>query len=75
MQIFFLSLQRDAQKKKSKTTKLLFKSVYPFFITLIGLGSGLRDLPDTFLVFLKDEATADNPSCVRIYRIKHKKVN
>lgn len=63
------------RKKNSKTAKLLFKSVYLFFITLIGLRSGLRDLPDAFLVLLKDEATADNPSCVRIYRMKHKKVN
>lgn len=63
------------EEKRSKTAKFLFKSVSLFTDHSIWAGIGLRDLPDALLVLLKGEATTGNPSCVRSYRIKHKKVN
>jgi len=63
----------ERKDKRSKTAKFLFKSASPFIDHCIW--AGLRDLPDAFLVLLEDEATTGNPSCVRSYRRKHKKLN
>lgn len=65
--------KRNTQKRKRNSTKFLFKCVYPFTDHSIWAGSGLRDLPGAFLVLLEDEATTDNPPCVRrSYRTEYK---